>query len=80
MSIKSFFSVMKLVVSVIRRESHVHRRTGEAQEGEGGVEKKSSSVGRPSFSPSGTPADQRSIIRLAATDPHELLLINGLLS
>lgn len=54
-----FYSVMILVLSNIRGEGHVHRRARETQEGEGGVEKESSEVGRPSLSPSGTPADQR---------------------
>lgn len=50
---------MGLVLCDARGEGHVHRRAGETQEGEGGVEKESSEVRGPSVSPPGTPADQR---------------------
>lgn len=47
------FLICLIVSCRLRGKSHVLSRAGEAQEGEGGVEKESWQVGRPSVCPSG---------------------------
>lgn len=56
MTVHSTCSNTFIVSSPIRRESYVLSRAWEAQEGEGGVEKKSPEVGRSSICSAGKPA------------------------